>query len=319
MELKIALEDGKRYRRHKARVFRIIMGQCSAAMRNKLEALPEYKQMERDDDVKKLLDQLQAITYSTESTKYEYWSMATSMKSLILMKQSPQETMASYSARLLAQIEVTEGIWGPLIPACKREEESEEEESESELTDEEKAKREAKAAAKAAKAKERHEAEMNARANFQACLLLAGADRTQHKGAVDNLLNDHLTGKAPFPADVPAMLTYLNNRRGGNGANRKVEDIDDGIGNTSFLQRDHRRPTPPPRRAKYCSNCGKKGHKPNKCPDSGNNSDDQSDDGSRASRKPKTVYNWHGGTTPSQQTGRSTGKGGKNFTQLQLE
>ena len=45
MLLRRNLDDEKKYKQNKAKVFGIIMGRCHAAMRNKIESLPDYEQM----------------------------------------------------------------------------------------------------------------------------------------------------------------------------------------------------------------------------------------------------------------------------------
>ena len=47
MLLRRNLDDEKKYKQNKAKVFGIIMGRCHAAMRNKIESLPDYAQNER--------------------------------------------------------------------------------------------------------------------------------------------------------------------------------------------------------------------------------------------------------------------------------
>ena len=317
MELRIYLEDGKRYQRQKGRVFLIILGQCTAAMKNKLEGLPEYKELEKNDDVKGLLEKIKALVYSTDNVRFEYWNMMVAMKKLHLLNQGPKETMANYCARFLAQVDVTEEEWGPLTPARKRETIPEEEETQDELTAEEK---EARKEARAEKIKQCQLAEQAARDQYKAVLLLAGADRTQFRDATDDLSNGHLNGTMTFPPDVPGMLNYLNNHRGGNESNRKVEDIGDGIGDTSFHQipsqprSQNRKQGKKGKRVKFCSNCGKKGHKAHQCPEDSEDADDNSSDGNKSSKSGKMRTTWNGDPIVAQRTNYK--RRGKNFTQL---
>ena len=66
------IDDEKDYKRDKGRVFRVIMMQSTTAMKNKIESLSDYKQMEKDDDVKALLRRMKQLVYSTDKAQYEY-------------------------------------------------------------------------------------------------------------------------------------------------------------------------------------------------------------------------------------------------------
>ena len=61
MNLKVHIEDEKRYMREKVKVFRLIMGQCLIAMKNKIENLPEYQDLEDKDDVVNLLKRIKDL------------------------------------------------------------------------------------------------------------------------------------------------------------------------------------------------------------------------------------------------------------------
>ena len=163
-------------------------------------------------------------------------------------------------------------------------------------------------------------AEQAARDQYKAVLLLAGADRTQFRDATDGLSNGHHNGTMTFPPDVPGMLNYLNNHRGGNKSNRKVEDIGDGIGDTSFHQipsqprSQNRKQGKKGKRVKFCSNCGKKGHKAHQCPEDSEDADDNSSDGNKSSKSGKMRTTWNGDPIVAQRTNYK--RRGKNFTQL---
>ena len=205
MELKAMMDDEKKYKKEKAKVFRIVMGQCLAAMKNKVESLPEYPKLEENDDVIELLAKMEGLVYSTDNVQYEYWTMQSAMRKVMTLGQEPRESLVSFSRRFLAQVEVTEGVWGSLIPTKMK-----------------------------GKATDLQE---EARNKYLACVFLAGVDRQRYKKVVDDLNNDFLSGTTNYPADVPGMLQLLSNRRGGGGSSKQVDAIRDGIQATSFMQR----------------------------------------------------------------------------------
>jgi len=62
-----------------------------------------------------------------------------------------------------------------------------------------------------------------------------------------------------YPADVPAAIMVLTNRRGyGGSRQRQVEDLSDGLSVVSFAQQKEK---------VKCYNCNKFGHIARKCPE----------------------------------------------------
>ena len=208
MRLSRWMDEEDRYKRNKARVFGIVMGKCHAAMKNKVESLPEFDKLEQDDDVIGLLAKMKELAFSTGSTQYESWTQQAQMRKMINLRQDPKESLNNFSKRFLAQQEVTEEVWGKLIPS--------------------------KLKGKSTKDQE------EGGQKFLACLFLAGVDRERYKKAINDLNNDFVQGTNSYPEDVPGMLALLNNRREGGGKSRVFEDERDGR-QTSFAQLEGRR------------------------------------------------------------------------------
>jgi hypothetical protein len=226
------IDDQKDYRRDKARVFRIIMTQSTAAMKNKIESLPEYKKMEKDDDVSALLAKMKQLVYSTDKAQYEYWTMQATMKKLTNLKQQDKETLTDFYKRFLNQLEVTEAVWGKMTPETMH--------SKAET------------------------AQKDAREKYLACVFLAGVDRERNTTVIDDLNNDFLVGKVTYPSDTSAMLTLLSNRRGNGGTSKQEQALRDGVSEgESFQQaRDNDQNEHPDIK---CYNCNKKGHYADDC------------------------------------------------------
>jgi len=90
-------------------------------------------------------------------------------------------------------------------------------------------------------------------------LFLGGTDQARHKIAVDDLNDNCVLGKDVHPADVPAAIMVLTNRRGHGGSHqRQVEDLSGGLSVVSFAQQKEK---------VKCHNCGKFGHIARKCPE----------------------------------------------------
>ena len=197
-EIKMLLEDKRRYLRGKAQLFQIIMDMCTNAMRSKLEGLATYNELEENDDVVGLLDKIKELVYSTDNTQYKYWVMQTQVTKLHTMKMSPQDSVEQFGHKFLEQVKVTEASWGgKFIP------------------------REAHG-----KPTEVQDATRN---KYLACLYLAGVDRGRFKKALDDLNNDFLLGNVNYPEDVAGMIKLLTNRKGEGGGNRVQDAIKDGV------------------------------------------------------------------------------------------
>jgi hypothetical protein len=108
------------YEREKTKLFRLIMGQCSPTMRDKLESMKEFSQLEEGDNFIGLLQLIHKLVYGTDNGQYQYWKMQASMTKLTGMKQEPKEPTISFAERFLTQVEATESLWGPLVPTIGR-------------------------------------------------------------------------------------------------------------------------------------------------------------------------------------------------------
>jgi hypothetical protein len=243
------LDNDEKYTREKTKVFRVIMFQCTPTMRNKVESLPDYPDLEEKDDYVGLLKRIKELVYSTDNTQYEFWRIQASFVKLATMKQDPKETVNNYAKRFLAQVEATESMWGPLVPSMAiRKEEIHFDEEDDDATRKKVLEEQAQLEA---------EDRYKARSKFLACLFLAGSDRERYKSVVDDLGNDYTLGKANYPNDVAGMLNLLTNRRGiGGNKSRQAEDLQDGV-MTSFQQASHPK--------LKCNYCGKPGHASEVC------------------------------------------------------
>ena len=97
LRLKMMLDEEKQYQEDKAKVFRIIMGQCTVPMRNKIEHLADYESLEEDDDVVGLLGKMKELAHSTEDTQCKCWTMQSTMRKMFSLQQEPTESLVNFS------------------------------------------------------------------------------------------------------------------------------------------------------------------------------------------------------------------------------
>jgi hypothetical protein len=117
-----ARKDRLQYANDKFKVFRLIMGQCTTTMRQKLEAITDYKDMEFKSDVAALLETMKQLVYSTKRGQHTYWVMQAQFKKLALMQQKPNESLEKFDKIFDEQLKVTEQQWGKPIPYKLRDE-----------------------------------------------------------------------------------------------------------------------------------------------------------------------------------------------------
>jgi hypothetical protein len=203
--LKKVLAKEEKYKVEKAKLFRLIIGQCSQAMRNKVEAMPDYKKLEKEVNFVELLKRMKEIVDGTDNTQYQFWKMQAQLAKLVFMKQEPSESVASYQKRFEDQVEAVESVFGTLIPTFDMQHDPTTE-------------------------------QMQKRNKLLACLFLANSDRDRFKTVIDDLGNEFQFGKINYPEDVSGMSQLLTNRRGVKTPRAKqIEEIQDGV-YTSFQQ-----------------------------------------------------------------------------------
>jgi hypothetical protein len=115
-ELKQYYFKKERYEDHKAKIFVIVKGQCTLNMQNKVESLRGYHLIEASDDVIKLLNGLNELTFKTHGVQYGYWTICQPERKVLTMRQQDNEALAEFYKRLTSCVDVAESPWETLVP-----------------------------------------------------------------------------------------------------------------------------------------------------------------------------------------------------------
>jgi hypothetical protein len=222
------LKDVRQYQDDKAKVFVVILGQCTIAVLSWLENGTGFKKLESDRDVKGLLDKLEQMAFSAGGVHDPYVTLLDSLKRFVGISQGPKEGVARYHKRFETSAKVLEGHWGDFYPTNL---------------------------VKDGVTKETVQDKMLARA------FLMGADKQRFGALFEDLNNSYLAGIDKYPESFEATLTFLSNYQDkAKGLAKSGDGMNEGVG-ASFAQRQGRNLS-----KVQCFACKQFGHYANKCP-----------------------------------------------------
>jgi hypothetical protein len=100
----------------KAKLFVIILGQCTKRVKLKLKADDEFASLESKYDVDGLLKRLRIMAFSTGATQHKFLTAHDALRRFLNISQGPRESIEHYLLRFNAIAEVLGEIFGPLFP-----------------------------------------------------------------------------------------------------------------------------------------------------------------------------------------------------------
>ena len=176
IKLRDSIEEEKSWGEQLGRMFRTVLAMCAPPMRNTIESDPRYDKLYAANDVNGLLDLIKEKVYGTDERKDPLYVAAGAMMKLHSLQQHAHESPANFHKRFHSQLEVTESVWGQLIPQMMKGKPT---------TDQEKA-----------------------RKAYIARLYLLGLHKN-YKGVIDDLNKAHINGRKEYPQDLEAALTWV--------------------------------------------------------------------------------------------------------------
>jgi hypothetical protein len=231
-ELGIYHKKMDEYKEQKAKVFVIILGQCTPSLKSKLANDAGFATLEQNDDVTGLLGKLKELAFSTGGVQHPFWTLQNMLRRLTAINQGGKESVQNYHKRFLAMTEVIEAQWGQFCPV--------------ELAD-------SNSAADKKKARDQ----------LLSMIFLAGADKARYGKLVESLNNSYLAKTDNYPSDLDSTVTLLSHYKDHQAGGIKKVDDDGDERETSFAQA--RRGANRLARVR-CYRCNELGHVQNNCP-----------------------------------------------------
>jgi len=244
-ELKIYHKDMKAHTEQKAKVFVVILVQCSSEVKNKLVNNVGFETLEDSDDVVGLLKMLKEMAFSTSGVQHLCWTLQNVLRHLTAINQGPSELVSNCHKRFLAATEVIEAQWGQFYPLKLT--------TGTGSTD-----------------------KKTARDNVLSMIFLTGADKKRHGVMLEELNNSHLAKKDNCPTSVEDAVVLLSHHQGHQFGVRNVMDDNTGL-ETSFAQLNAMSKL-------RCYECNELGHARSMCPKLKKNSHFQNEEGDDSAR-----------------------------------
>jgi len=196
------LNQHELYKLNKGKVFVIILGQCTLAVKNKLKSLGTgYEQLQSNADVLGLLTAIRNVALANAEIQNPYWGAARALKRLATVTQQNDESLPAFYKKWINARDVAELQWGPMYPTKLVTTKTVE--SETEATDE--------AEATVSEHVEDNSAEV--RNKFQASLYLASVNMSKHGKVIEELQHQYLNKQDNYPSTPEDAMTMLSYRQ----------------------------------------------------------------------------------------------------------
>ena len=237
MELKMCHDEMKLYKKNKAKIFIAIKGQCSLAMKTKIESNKEYETIEEQDDVIKLMKLIKSSSHANVDVKCEHWSPSNAMAKLYNVKQESNESLMVHYKKFINMVEIAEVQHGPIVPIDLAKKDID-------CSDENK----------------REEVPLKARGKYLACVFMKSVDWKCYGTCIEELNNACIAGQNNCPATMVEAVSYLSNHMDSNNEKGKGKILvsEKDIAVASFAQT--------PTSGKHCFTCGKVRYTKRTCP-----------------------------------------------------
>lgn len=201
------MKEQREYKDQKAKVFGVVLGQCTREVKSKLGSDPTFATIEQENNIIGLLGLLKVMSHSTAGVQEPYWAMQNQLRLIIAMNQGPYETVSNYHDRFKGQAEVITGQWGDFYPS--------------------------KLAASTSTTDKKASSD-----KLLTMIFLAGACKKRFGNLKMSLNNEYLAGKDNYPATLQAAMNLLTHYQDNQANDRPKHGSSDSTRHTSFAQSD---------------------------------------------------------------------------------
>ena len=254
-EVKQFVMRTKNYKDNKAKVFSIVFGQCTEALRAELEVRKDWDDVKAKRDLVSLLKAVKARMLNQQKEVHPYVAAHSALRTMFIMRQGRHESDTDYVKRFRAQVDVLESMGiniGALVESrVNAEIKSKFDEERDDATNDQIV-----------------EAEGIASGKLLSIMLLLGSHVNTNGGVARELSNSFLTDRDLYPTTIPDTQNLLFHYKPlvhvhHTGAN-------DGINFAMTGGNEWQRGRPRRDRSNdTCNRCGEKGHHGYECPKNG--------------------------------------------------
>jgi hypothetical protein len=222
---------------NKGKVFVIILGQCTLAVKNRLKSLgTNYAQLQSNNDMLGLLTAIRNIALANANIQNPYWGAAQALKRLATVtQQKNDESLPAFYKRWTNARDVAELQWGPMYPTklvklvTTKTVELETDETEGTVSE----------------LVEDNSAEV--RNKVQASLYLALVNMSKHGKVIDELQHQYINKQDNYPSTPEDAMTMLSHCQDTTHKKKfhkeKEKSTEDETGITNFAQQTQRNST----------------------------------------------------------------------------
>ena len=114
-EVKEWIIKRSRYVDNLNKLYALLYGQCTKAMQNKLQNRQDWAEIEEKHDPVMLLSAIRELCMNYQDSKYPFVSMVNAFTGLLNISQENRESLTGCSKRFKNQVDLVEGLCGPLI------------------------------------------------------------------------------------------------------------------------------------------------------------------------------------------------------------
>ena len=238
------------YITNKSNAHALIYGQCTLAVKNKLQARKDWDEIENNPF--KLLKALREITHNYQDSRYYIGTVATSIRAFFNMRQEKEESLVEYAKRFKNARDIMETRFGKLdMNYCLKgtdDFDSGDDDAKKKLAEE-------------------------AYNRMIAYEFLMGCSTSKSLELKKELQNDHAKGDNKYPKNLEKAVEMVSNYKGSSNIPQRRREQDqqstsndtqrESVGFAQVVAGRDGRSHP----RIECHNCHKKGHYANQCPD----------------------------------------------------